>query len=413
MPHEELTAYYGLPPQVRYCRRCVISNQRPSSTPEFKNTAGRKIQTMSIDDDGICDSCRYAEIKEQIDWKEREEQLVALLEKHRSKDGSYDCLVPGSGGKDSCMQAHILKYKYGMNPLTVTWPPILYTDIGWKNFKSWLDVGGFDNISFNQNGRVMKLLTRLSIENLLHPFQTFILGQKNIGPKIALKYGIPLVFYGENEAEYGNPIADNNKSLRDKAYHSMQNFEEIRLAGLPIKQIMSEHNVSLADLKAYLPAEASEYDKCPVEVHYLGYYLKWTPQEAYYYAVENTGFEANPFRTEGTYSKYNSLDDKIDGFHYYTTYIKFGIGRATYDSSQEVRNRHLLREDAVALVKRFDGEFPAKHFHAVMDYIGMSPDHFMELCDRFRSPHLWLRENGDWKLRHPVWEADADGRVAA
>ncbi len=413
MSHEELTAYYGLPPQVKYCRRCVISNQRPSSTPEFKNTAGRKIQTMSIDGDGVCDSCRYADIKEQIDWKEREQQLVALLDKHRSKDGSYDCLVPGSGGKDSCMQAHILKYKYGMNPLTVTWPPILYTDIGWKNFKSWLDVGGFDNISFNQNGRVMKLLTRLSIENLLHPFQTFILGQKNIGPKIALKYGIPLVFYGENEAEYGNPIADNNKSLRDKAYYSMQNFEEIRLAGLPIKQIISEHNVNLADLMAYLPAEASEYDRCPVEVHYLGYYLKWTPQEAYYYAVENTGFEANPFRTEGTYSKYNSLDDKIDGFHYYTTYIKFGIGRATYDASQEVRNRHLLREDAVALVKRFDGEFPAKHFQAVMDYIGMSPDHFIELCDRFRSPHLWSKESGDWKLRHPVWEADVDDRAVA
>ncbi len=413
MPLEDLPVYYGLPRDVRYCRRCVISNQRPSSTPEFKNTPDRKIVTMSINDDGVCDSCRYADIKEQIDWKEREEQLVALLDKHRSTDGSYDCLVPGSGGKDSCMQAHVLKYKYGMHPLTVTWPPILYTDIGWKNFKSWLDVGGFDNVSFNQNGRVMKLLTRLSIENLLHPFQTFILGQKNIGPKVALKYRIPLVFYGENEAEYGNPIADNNKSLRDRAYHSMQNFDEIRLAGLPIKQIMSEHNVDLVDLKAYLPAESSEYEQCPIEVHYLGYYLKWTPQEAYYYAVENTGFEANPFRTEGTYSKYNSLDDKIDGFHYYTTYVKFGIGRATYDASQEIRNNHLTREDGVALVKRFDGEFPQRFFQEVMDYIGMSPDHFHDLCDRHRSPHLWKNEGGTWRLRHPIWEADDQGRIAA
>ena len=413
MPVETLPAYYGLPQEVTYCKRCVISNQRPASTPEFKNTADRKIRTMAIDEEGVCDSCRFGDIKDQIDWNEREEQLLALLDQHRSKDGSYDCLVPGSGGKDSCMQAHVLKYKYGMHPLTVTWPPILYTDIGWKNFKAWLDVGGFDNISFNQNGKVMKLLTRLSIENLLHPFQTFILGQKNLGPKLALKFGIPLVFYGENEAEYGNPIADNNKSLRDKAYHSMKNFDEIRLAGLPIKQIMSEYNVELADLKAYLPAEASDYDKCPVDVHYLGYYLKWTPQEAYYYAVEHTGFEANPFRTEGTYSKYNSLDDKIDGFHYYTTWIKFGIGRATYDSAQEVRNKHITREDAVALVKRFDGEFPAKFFHEVMDYIGMKPDHFMQLCDKFRSPHLWMQEGGEWKLRHPVWEHEFQADRAA
>lgn len=413
MSSERLEAYYGLPHEVRYCRRCVMSNQRPASTPEFKNTPDRKIRTMNFDDHGVCDSCRYADVKEAIDWKVREEQLLALLDKHRSKDGSYDCIVPGSGGKDSCVQAHVLKYKYGMHPLTVTWPPILYTDIGWKNFRAWLDVGGFDNLSFNRNGKVMKLMTRLSIENLLHPFQTFILGQKNLGPKLALKYGIPLVFYGENEAEYGNPIADNNASLRDKAFHSMQNFDEIRLAGLPIRQIMSEHNVDLADLKAYLPAEASDYDRCPVEVHYLGYYLKWTPQEAYYYAVENTGFEANPFRTEGTYSKYNSLDDKIDGFHYYTTYIKFGIGRTTYDAAQEIRNRHLTREDGVALVKRFDGEFPKKYFQEVMDYIGLAPERFLELCDKFRSPHLWKQEGGEWKLRHPIWQEEQPLRAAA
>ena len=57
------------------------------------------------------------------------------MEKHRGKHGEYDCIVPGSGGKDSCYAAHILKYKYGMNPLTVTWPPILYTEYGLKNFK--------------------------------------------------------------------------------------------------------------------------------------------------------------------------------------------------------------------------------------------------------------------------------------
>ena len=50
-----------------------------------------------------------------------------------------------------------------------------------------------------------------------------------------------------------------------------------------------------------------------IDFKYLGYYKRWVPQEAYYYAVENTGFEANPVRTEGTYSKYNSLDDKTDG----------------------------------------------------------------------------------------------------
>ncbi len=252
----------------------------------------------------------------------------------------------------------------------------------------------------------MKLLTRLAIENLLHPFQTFILGQKNLAPKIALQYDVPLVFFGENEAEYGNPIADNATSLRDASYYTYKNLENLYLGGVSIRELQDKYDIPMADLKAYLPADYREIEKSNIEVHYLGYYLKWIPQEAYYYAVENTDFQARPYRTQGTYSKYGSIDDKIDDLHYYTTHVKFGLGRATYDASQEIRNKHLTREEGVALVKRYDGEFPDRYFQEVMDYIGMDPEHFFELCEEARSPHLWKKVNGEWKLRHPVWETE-------
>jgi len=394
--------YYGLPENVVFCNHCVISNQRPNSTAEFSHTSKSKKTTMNIDNEGVCDACRNAEEKEKIDWNKREGELLELLDKYRRNDGYYDCLVPGSGGKDSAYQAHILKYKYGMNPLTTTWPPILYTDYGYKNWKNWID-SGFDNISFTRNGKVMKLLTKLSIENLLHPFQTFILGQKNLGPKIASRYDIPLIFYGENEAEYGNPIADNATSLRDKSFYSYENIDNIYLGGVSIKELRDKYDLKLNDLMSFLPVPHKELAKSKIEVHYLGYYLKWTPQESYYYAVENTGFKARPFRTQGTYSKYNSIDDKIDDLHYYTTYIKFGIGRATHDASQEIRNKHLIREEGVALVNKFDGEYPDIYFNEIMEYIEMDPEHFMELCDKFRSPHLWGKnKKGEWMLRHNV-----------
>ncbi|MCL4456641.1 MAG: N-acetyl sugar amidotransferase [Nitrospirae bacterium] len=394
---------YGLPEKVIFCKRCVMSNQRPASAVEFKHNKDSKKTTLHIDEDGICDACRVAERKEQIDWKQREEELLKLLDKYRNKDGAYDCIVPGSGGKDSVYAAHLLKYKYGMHPLTVTWPPMLYTDYGYRNFRNWIEVGGFDNITFKPNGRAMKLLTRLSIENLLHPFQTFILGQKNIAPKIAVKYKVPLIFYGEHEAEYGNPIADTTTSLRDKSYYTMHNLDDIYLGGISIPELIEHYNLSLSDVMAFLPVDYRELEAFPVEVRYLGYYIKWTPQEAYYYAVEHTNFQARPFRSQGTYSKYNSIDDKIDDLHYYTTFMKFGIGRATYDASQEIRNKHITREEGVSLVKRFDGEFPDRYFHEVMDYLEMKPEQFFKLCDRFRSPHLWKKENGEWKLRHAVW----------
>jgi N-acetyl sugar amidotransferase len=395
-------AYYGLPTDVKFCKKCVMSNQRPTSAIEFKHTIDSKKTTMNFDDEGICDACKTAEIKDNIDWGMRESELIELLDKHRKNDGSYDCIVPGSGGKDSAYQAHVLKYKYGMNPLTITWPPILYTDYGLQNWRNWLD-SGFDNISFYRNGKVMKLLTRLSIENLMHPFQTFILGQKNLAPKIAAKFGINLIFYGENEAEYGNPLADNMSSLRDKSYYSFDNLDEIYLAGVSIKDLMDNYDVRLSDLMAYLPPRIEDLEKSNIEVHYLGYYLKWTPQEVYYYAVENTGFKARPHRTQGTYSKYSGIDDKIDDLHFYTTFIKFGIGRASYDASQEIRNKHLTREEGVALVNRFDGEFPDRYFNDVMKYLDMDPNYFHELVDKFRSPHLWAKDiQGNWKLRHNV-----------
>ncbi len=400
----EVEAYYGLPSRVTFCKRCVMSNQRPSSYPEFRHTKDRKTPTLHIDDDGICDACRYAEKKEDIDWQAREQELRTLLNKYRRDDGYYDCLVPGSGGKDSAYAAHVLKYKYGMHPLTVTWPPTLYTEYGWANFRNWIEVGGFDNVTFKPNGKVHRLLTNLAIENLLHPFQTFILGQKNVAPKIAMKYKLPLIFYGESEAEYGNPLAETQTSLRDKSYYTMQDLSEVYLSGVRIPELIKKYNLTLNDLTPYLPADYKELEQNKIEVHYLGYYLKWTPQESYYYAVENTGFQARPFRTEGTYSKYNSIDDKIDDLHYYTTYIKFGLGRASYDASQEIRNKHITREEGVALVRRFDGEVPQRYFSEVMGYIGMEANHFHELCEKARSPHLWKSEEGQWKLRHPVWE---------
>lgn len=403
MSEHRLNALYGLPAEVVFCKRCVKSNQRPASIPEFRHTRERKgAKYLHIDAEGICDACRHAEIKDRIDWKQREEELLRLLDRHRRSDGHYDCIVPGSGGKDSVYQSHLLKYKYGMNPLTVTWPPIMYTDYGYANFRRWIEKGGFDNISFNQNGRVMKTLTRLAIENLLHPFQTFILGQKNLAPKLAAKFGVPLIFYGENEAEYGNPIADNAASLRDKSFFAMSHFDEMYLAGLPVKELMEQHGLSRVDLMSYLPAPAEELARSNIEVHYLGYYLRWTPQECYYYAAEHVGFQARPFRTEGTYSKYNSIDDKIDDLHYYATYIKYGLGRATYDAAQEIRNKHLTREEAVALVHKFDGEKPKRYIREVLEYVGLTVDRFDALCDEFRSPHLWANENGQWKLRHQV-----------
>lgn len=398
------TGKYGLPLDVRFCTKCIISNQRPSSTVEFKNKTTAKKETIHFDEDGVCDACRYAEYKDtKIDWQKREQELIALCDKYRRTDGRYDCIVPGSGGKDSGFTSHILKYKYGMNPLTVTWSPHLYTDIGWKNMQSWIHVGGFDNILFTPNGKVHALLTRLAFVNLLHPFQPFIIGQRHIAPKYSVLYDIPLVFYGENPAEYGNNIAENESpTMNPKFFEGERDLSKLFLGGVAADLIVREHGVRPADLQPYLPADSQRLKETGTVVHYLGYYLKWDSQECFYYTSKHTGFEANSERTEGSYSKYSSIDDKIDTFHYFTTLIKFGLGRASYDASQEIRNHKITREEGVTLVRRFDQEFPKKYFKTFLEYTELTEEEFWKVIDAGRSEHLWKKEGGEWKLTHQV-----------
>ena len=416
---EKLEVKYGLPPEVKFCKKCVISNQRPNSAIEFSHTKDTKKKTIYFDENGICDACRFTEIKRNsINWEEREKELIELCNRFRRQDGHYDCLVPGSGGKDSFYAAHVLKYKYGMHPLTVTWAPHLYTDWGWKNFQAWIHAG-FDNFLFTPNGRVHRLLTRLALENLFHPFQPFIVGQKNLPPKIAAAYDIPLIFFGENEAEYGNPIADSATPQRDWAYFTAPDKSKVYLSGTSVADLIEKYGLEENDLDAYFPANPEEIKKIGAEVHYLGYYLKWHPQSAYYYSVKYGGFQASPERTPGTYSKYNSIDDKIDDFNFYTIFTKFGIGRATSDAAQEIRSGDITREEGISLVKRFDGEYPARFEKELFDYLSvneeefpkaakmfkhpiMTKEYFMELADSFRSPHLWEKVGGEWHLKYQV-----------
>lgn len=381
----KLIEKYKLPIDVKYCKRCVISNQRPR---------------ISFDEEGVCSACRFADHKKTgIDWSARRKELQELCDKHRRTDGSFDVVVPGSGGKDSAMVAHMLKHEYGMHPLTVTWSPHLYTDIGFENFQSFI-ASGFDNILYTPDRLVHRQLTRIAFEEMGDPFQPFIFGQCSIPFRVALHYDIPLVFYGEDgEVEYGGSM-----ELADRPSLPVEDFVKNRFSGVFVKQFV-DWGMNENDMKKYTltSEEIAEIEKKNIKQYFFSYFHKWVPQENFYYAQKHTGFKANPEgRSEGTYSKYASLDDKLDGYHYYLGFIKFGIGRTTSDAAHEIRDGHITREEGIALVKRYDGEFPQKNFQTFLDYCQITEEKFWEVVDSYRSPHLWKKENGQWKLLHQV-----------
>ncbi len=405
---------YGLPKEVKYCVKCNVTNQKPTSTNEYKHDKDTLQIPISFDKNDVCDACKTVEKKwdGSIDWKEREKELIDLCDKHKNFKGQYNCLIGASGGKDSAFQSHVLKYKYGMRPLTITWAPHIYTDIGWKNFQNWINIGGFDNYLFTPNGKIHRYLTRRAVINLLHPFQPFIIGQKNFTAKLAYLFDIPLIFYGEPPSDYGTKLGNIKQfSKQIEESHpgftqdpiSSMNIKDVKLGGDPISYYIDQ-GFDINDFECYFPLDINKFKEKKIETHFLGYYLKWIPQENFYYAVENTGFQANTERTEGTYQKYASIDDKTDGFFYYTSYIKFGFGRAMSDSSMEVRNEHITKEEGLGLIKQFDGEFPKKYEKEFLEYISMTRDEFDELCDKFRPNHIWEKKSNRWELKNPPWE---------
>lgn len=361
-----------VPDEVVMCSRCVMTNQRPRIT--F--------------DEGICSACRFAESQKLVDWDARRNELKDLLNEHRSI-GAYDCIIPSSGGKDSAFVASTLRDDYEMHPLCATWAPHIYTDIGRKNFDSFVH-SGFDVVTATPNGLVHRKLARLAFEFYGDPFQAFVYGQLAWPFHVAAQNNVNLVFYAENaEAAYGGDTSANDKPRWDE-----EHWERVYLKSAGIDKLF---NLGL-ELGAFTQDEVAraapfyrmpQVDRMP-EFHWLAYYLPHHPQSNYYHACQRTGFEANDERSEGTYSKYASLDDRLDGLHYRFAFIKFGIGRCTSDASHEVREQDLLREEALSLVARYDHERPVRHLAQCLDYLGMDEEQLERLEDRFRGTQVSL-----------------------
>ena len=301
------------------------------------------------------------------------------MSKYRKNNGKFDVIVPSSGGKDSSVVAHKLKYKYNMNPLTVTWAPNIYTEIGLKNFQGLIH-SGLSNILGTPNGIIHRKLTRESLIEIGDPFQPFIYGQVSFPVKVALQYDVSLIMDGENgEQEYGGSQKSSTESFskKDEIKFWFSNFEASKWL-----------RVLMKDIDIYMPPSFDEIKK--KKLFGIAVIIIIGIHKITIITSKNTNFKPNPDgRSEGTYSKYASLDDAIDGFHYYFMYLKFGIGRATSDAGHEIRDKQ--QDEGVKLVRKYDGEFPKKHFKTFLKYCDLSENEFNRICDKWRASHLWKK----------------------
>lgn len=366
---------------IAYCKRCLTPNSRPR---------------IQFDSEGVCNSCHYAEQKRQFDWEGRRREFLHYVETLRAKSGPYDCLVPWSGGKDSSYIAHRLKFEFGLNPLLVTFSPLVPNDVGWHNREEMLKLG-FDHLMVRPNQKVARHLSRRFFIERGHPKVHWDAGINSVPVQVAVKYNIPLIFYAEHgESEYGGRVlSEEHRKLRD--------FAEVleHQVGDDPRNWMDDV-VGEKDLAPYCYPDLDEVERVDVKALYFGYFFFWDVYNNYNYIKEKIDFKTAPSgRTDGTFTYYDSLDDKIDDVYYYMQMVKFGFGRATRDASRMIQNRHISRAEGLELVRKYDDEFPQTHFTEALDYLGLTSAEFADIVDRHRNDEIWQKSGNHWQLRQP------------
>lgn len=359
---------------IKYCKRCIMPETKPD---------------LFIDEGGVCNACRSFEKRQTIDWGARKKELLKILDRYRSRDGSnYDCIVPVSGGKDSHYQT-IRLLELGMNPLCVTATTCMLSDIGRRNIEN-LKRLGVDYIEVTTNPVIRRKLNRIGLTqvgDISWPEHVSIF---TIPVRIAVKFNIPLIIWGENpQNEYGGPATAAENNVLNRRW-----LEEFGgLLGMRVSDLIGQYNIEQKHLILYTYPSDEELQEVGVTGLYLGYYFPW---DGYGNALfsQAHGFETYHRTIEGSLVNYENLDNCQTGIHDYFKFLKYGFGRATDIACMHIRRGRLSREDALKLVKMHDGKFPWEYLgmplEKIVKDIDMTVEEFINVCDRFTNKKLFV-----------------------
>jgi len=358
---------------MKFCKKCVIPDTKPD---------------IHFDRQGVCSACRSYEKRKKVNWEARKKELIRIIKRYRSKDGSnWDCVVPVSGGKDSTYQV-VRMLQLGINPLCVTATTCDLSEIGRRNIANLKGLG-VDHIQFSPNLKVRRKLNRIGLTqvgDISWPEHVSIF---TIPVITAVRFNVPLIIWGENpQNEYGGPAADSKNNTLTRKW-----LEEFGgLLGLRVSDLVGLDGIKKSDLIPYQYPTDAELKKAGVTGIFLGYYIPW---DGYSNALISQGFGLETFShtIEGSIVSYENLDNYQTGIHDYFKFLKFGFGRASDIASLHIRRGRITRQDGIQLVKRHDGKFPAsylgKPLEKILEPLDITVKEFMGICDKFTNKKLF------------------------
>jgi N-acetyl sugar amidotransferase len=375
---------------MKFCKKCLY----PSTKPQ-----------LQFDERGICSACNNYKLKDEVDWGKKKVDLLHILDKYKSKDGSkYDCIIPVSGGKDSTFQTYTIKETFGLNPLAVNFHPHDQTEIGRKNLENLKQLG-VDCIEFSPNPIVYSKLAKFGLVELGDFQWPEHIGIFTVPVQVAVRYKTPLIIWGENpQLEYGQPTNIDTDTILDREWNEKNGgyfLDKIK------PKDMTKYGFKTKELIPYIYPSDDDIRRIGVTGIFLGSYIKWDLFKQLDF-VKELGFSENDELKEGTYDKWENLDVYFTVFHDYFKFLKYGFGRTTDHASIEIRYERITREQGIELVKKYEGKIPRKYLDKFLKSADISEQEFHDICDKFTNKEIFLtNEDGSIKKddeKNPILE---------
>ena len=351
---------------------------------------------IEFDGRGWCNACQWMEEKRILDWNKRQRELEEIIEKYRSTTGGFDSVVPVSGGKDGSYVSYKLKHEYGMNPLAITVTPALSLELGNKNLRNYIG-SGYNHIQINPDVESMRILNRTGFIEKGFPYYGWLVSIQAAVVRMAVNLNIPLIFYGEDgEVEYGGSTESKSQAMYDVEY-----MRRIYLEGGHDRVLMLSE-LSESQLYFFRFPTKEELKGKELKITHWSYFENWDPYRNYLVAKEHCGLQETEDSNSGTFTNFAQNDQALYALHTYLMYLKFGFGRATQDAGIEIRRGAMTRDQAMNLVRLYDGRYPEEFIDTYLDYYQMTMDEFDAVLDKWVNKELFGKVDGRWEPKFAV-----------
>ena len=370
---------------MKYCKRCVYPENHPLG--------------IVLDDEGVCSGCRVHEEKDEIDWVEKEKEFERILDPYREKpDSYYDCIIPVTGNGDSYFVVDVMKNKFGLNPLLVTYNPQFNTKVGIRNLARLITELDCDHLLNTVGPETAKRVSKITLRKMGDMYWHVLAGNQTFPVQVAVKFNIPLIIWGV----HGWLDQVGMFSHHDQVEMTKKVRKEHGLRRIDAEMLIGEDSdLSAKDLQAFTYPSNAEIEDIKLRGLYLGNYIRWDAQKQIEDMIAKYGYESAP--QERTFNTYESIYCAVNaGVHDYIKYIKYGYGKATDHACRDIRLNRMSREKGIELIQKYDQVIP-QSLSTFLNWLDISKDKFYKSIDPFRDLNIWNKNsNGAWELKDSI-----------